>query len=343
MMKQNQDIAKVVFLCVLWYIISSTNNVVGKILLLEFPYPLTVTMVQLTSITILSDPFFRFWGIRKTSEISWNYYFRLLVPLALGKLLANVLSHISIWKVPVSYAHTVKATMPFFTVVLSRLILREQQTFDIYLSLVPIVVGVAIATLTELSFNLIGLVSALASTMAFSLQNIYSKKVLCDTGVHHLRLLFILGRLALFIFLPIWTFFDLKSLIFDFVTMKSESYKILCLLLLDGFLNWCQNIVAFSVMSIVTPLTYAVANASKRIFVIIVTLFILGNPVTGLNIFGMLLAITGVFLYNKAKYNQRQAQKKQSLLPSYVDLSDKDKSKFHNNDWVEGTRRLLII
>lgn len=106
--ERSRQIFNVIVLCLLWYIISSSNNVIGKMVLSEFPYPMTVTMVQLSSITLYSGPFFNLWGVRKYGDITWSYYFRLIVPLALGKFLASVTSHISIWKVPVSYAHTGK-------------------------------------------------------------------------------------------------------------------------------------------------------------------------------------------------------------------------------------------
>uniref|UniRef100_A0A6M2DZ98 Putative product n=1 Tax=Xenopsylla cheopis TaxID=163159 RepID=A0A6M2DZ98_XENCH len=103
---QNKEILTIIILCVTWYIVSSSNNVIGKMLLNDFPFPMTVTMVQLTSITLYSGPFFHLWGVRSYTSLSWNYYLKLIVPLAFGKFLASVSSHISIWKVPVSYAHT---------------------------------------------------------------------------------------------------------------------------------------------------------------------------------------------------------------------------------------------
>lgn len=170
--------------------------------------------------------------------------------------------------------------------------------------------------------------------------------MLHDTGIHHLRLLHVLGRLALLMFSPIWAVYDLYSLIYEPMLKPSAetSYYILGLLFLDGILNWFQNIIAFSVLSIVTPLTYAVASASKRIFVIAVTLLVLGNPVTWLNIFGMTMAIFGVLCYNNAKYNQRLEKQKETILPKYYNSTQNGtSSSFMVNGFASKQHQLLAI
>lgn len=127
----------------------------------------------------------------------------------------QVRPHLGYANIILTYVIPVKATMPLFTVILGRILMHEKQTLKVYLSLIPIIVGVAIATITEISFDIIGLLSALAATMGFSLMNLYSKKVLHETKVHHLRLLHILGRLALVMFLPVWICVDMFTLLND--------------------------------------------------------------------------------------------------------------------------------
>lgn len=116
---------------------SAVGNVIVKELLNVFPFPLTVTLVQLLTIWILCIPlvryiyliyciisfirsnhFFSIWKVPPPEYLYQNqiYYFKIIIPLAIGKFLAQLSSHVSLWKVPVSYAHTIKATMPLFTV-----------------------------------------------------------------------------------------------------------------------------------------------------------------------------------------------------------------------------------
>lgn len=321
-MKTSEDrhlgkILRVCFLCLIWYSVSACSNVVGKLFLRDFPYPTTRTIVQLLSTVAFLFPTLRLLDIPKPKPFSNRYYAKFIVPLAVGKFVALALSHVSIWRVPVSYAHTVKATMPLFVVLLSRLILRERQSWQIYLSLFPIIAGVFISTVTELSFDLVGLLAALFSTFLFSLQNIFSKKVLKEHDIHHLRLLQVMAQLALCMFFPFWVLFDGVYLL-NGASVSDLTVRVVALAAADGFLAFAQNLVAFTMLSIVSPVSYSVANASKRIFVIAVSIMLLRNPVSLSNAMGMSVAVLGVFSYNKAKFDQRAQKQVATVLPFKV-------------------------
>lgn len=95
-------------LCVTWYALSSASNVVGKLALTEFPFPMSVTMVQLISTVVYSAPAFALCNVRRAPAFTKQYYLRVLIPLAVAKFFTTMFSQISIWKVPISYAHTGK-------------------------------------------------------------------------------------------------------------------------------------------------------------------------------------------------------------------------------------------
>lgn len=98
-------------LCAAWYVASSASNVVGKVALSSFPFPVTVSMVQLLCTAACSAPALAACGVRRAV---WPPgYWRRLLPLALAKFLTTVCSQVSIWKVPVSYAHTGLFTLFF--------------------------------------------------------------------------------------------------------------------------------------------------------------------------------------------------------------------------------------
>ena len=163
-------------------------------------------------------------GVRKYESSNWSYHLRMLFPLAFAKFLSSVLTRVSVWKVPVHYAHTVKVHLKYsyVTIVTTEIFLDFSglnATFhcaayqsllwcEAWLVGLPLSIthsnGVAIATVTELSFDIIGLWSALLATGGFAIITVFSKKALKDTGMHHLRLLYMLGLMAAVMFLPVW-------------------------------------------------------------------------------------------------------------------------------------------
>lgn len=97
---------KIVFLCACWYSISAANNVLIKQIFQVFPHPMTVTMVHLLAVCAFLGPTLTVLNVEPTPYVSRRFFLRIMVPLAIGKLFASLSGHVSILKVPLSYAHT---------------------------------------------------------------------------------------------------------------------------------------------------------------------------------------------------------------------------------------------
>nr|CDQ05018.2 Bm8823 [Brugia malayi] len=198
---------QVTVIFIAWYFVSSASSIVNKITLQNYPYPMTVALVSLCYVELCSVPVLRLWHIKQPS-ISNYYLIYYIIPISFGKVIAVVSAYISVWKVSVSYVQTVKATMPLFAVFSARIVLKERQSKHVYLSLIPIIIGVAIATFTELSFDLSGLLSALLSTGIYSVLNVFVKKVLEGADIHPLYLLALNSRIAAILLFPVWCLRD---------------------------------------------------------------------------------------------------------------------------------------
>merc|ERR1719387_1460161 len=116
-------------------------------------------------------------GIRKAPKIPLEGW-KTLLPIGAAHALGHAGAVIALGAGAVSFAQTVKAAEPVFTCVLSYLVLGTVFKWPVYLSLLPIVAGVSLASLKELSFTWKALYGAVTSNVAFASRAVLSKKTM---------------------------------------------------------------------------------------------------------------------------------------------------------------------
>ena len=92
------------------------------------------------------------------------------------------------------------------------------------------------------------------------------------------------------------------------VDFSSQSYNFLSLVLfiLNGISFNCQSLLAFTLMSFISPVTYSVCNTLKRAVLIWFSVIIFQNQVGYMSAIGTFLIISGVLFYNNSKTLDKQ-------------------------------------
>jgi len=151
-----------------WYACNIVFNICNKQVLGAYPFPLTSTLWQFAA-GVAFMALLQITGIHRLNKDSLTMEsLKAIAPLAIVHTLGNVLTNVSLGKVAVSFTHTIKAMEPFFSVLLSSLFLGDVPSIAVIATLVPIVGGVAAASVTEASFNWPGFLAAMVSFFLFS-------------------------------------------------------------------------------------------------------------------------------------------------------------------------------
>ncbi|CAN6477312.1 unnamed protein product [Victoria cruziana] len=292
----------------MWYFLNVIFNILNKKVYNYFPYPYFVSVIHLLVGVVYC---FVCWsvGLPKRAPIN-EELLMLLTPVAFCHALGHVMTNVSFAAVAVSFTHTIKALEPFFNAAASQFVLGQQIPLALWLSLAPVVIGVSMASLTELSFNWTGFVSAMISNIAFTYRSIYSKKAM--TGMDSTNVYAYISIIALLFCLPPAIFIEGPKLIqhgFADAVAKVGLFKFLSDLFWIGMFYHLYNQLATNTLERVAPLTHAVGNVLKRVFVIGFSIVVFGNKISTQTGIGTVIAIVGVAVYSLIKANMEEEKR----------------------------------
>ncbi|KAG1334984.1 triose phosphate/phosphate translocator, chloroplastic [Cocos nucifera] len=299
------------FFFFMWYFLNVIFNILNKKIYNYFPYPYFVSVVHLFVGVVYCLVSWAV-GLPKRAPID-SKLLKLLIPVAVCHALGHVTSNVSFAAVAVSFAHTIKALEPFFNAAASQFILGQQIPFTLWLSLAPVVIGVSMASLTELSFNWTGFISAMISNISFTYRSIYSKKAMTDMDSTNLYAY--ISIIALIVCIPPAIILEGPQLLqhgLNDAVAKVGWIKFISDLFWVGMFYHLYNQLATNTLERVAPLTHAVGNVLKRVFVIGFSIIVFGNKITTQTGIGTCIAIIGVAIYSyiKAKMEEEKRQMK---------------------------------
>jgi len=293
---------KVMGLFALWYALNIGYNIYNKRVLNMAPaLTYTTGFLQLLIGLVYVLPLWGL-GLRKKPEVS-NEELKALLPLALCHLGTHLGAIVSLGAGAVSFTHIVKAAEPAVSAALSAVVLKSFLPIPVYMSLLPVMGGVALASLGELSFTWLAFLSAMVSNVSSAARGIVGKLQMGKSlgkNMDAMNLYAVMTILAAIMCLPVTLAMEGRNLIPTLKALNEAGNlnKFWLQSFITAMFYYSYNEVAFLTLDNVSPVTHALGNTIKRVVIIITSVLVFGTKMTSQGILGSSVAIAGVLLYS---------------------------------------------
>ncbi|CAN1130759.1 GDP-mannose transporter GONST5 [Linum perenne] len=268
---------------------------------LDFKFPLSVSCVHFICSSIGAYIAIKVLKIKPLIVVDPEDLWRRIFPMSCVFCINIVLGNVSLRYIPVSFMQTIKSFTPATTVILQWLIWRKYFDWRIWASLVPIVGGILLTSITELSFNALGFTAALLGCLATSTKTILAESLLHGYKFDSINTVYYMAPFATMI-LGIPAMLLEGNGVLEWFHTHETIYSSLFIILLSGVLAFCLNFSIFYVIHSTTAVTFNVAGNLKVAVAVLVSWMIFKNPISALNAVGCAITLVGCTFYGYVRH-----------------------------------------
>ena len=297
----------------LWYLISAYYNIYNKRALNYVFLPWIIATIQMGTGLLI---FFPLWFLKiRTAPFSSVSEFISIASQLRNVAIYTTLSHIAgviaLGTGAVSFTQVVKAAEPVFTALISAVFTRQFLPWQSYASLLPVIAGVSIASVSELSFSYSCLLAGILSNVFAAARGVFGKQQMGGDKEAAAKIkdispenyYSIVTTISFLLLVPVSLIFEGRQLVYALTHLSdvkaAAAFKNgMSDAFLSGVLFYLYNELSFRVLNKVSPVTHALANTFKRIVIILSSVLIFHNPLTFNGKVGSSMAILGVFIYS---------------------------------------------
>lgn len=305
----------------LYFLLNLALTLQNKVVLMRFPYPFTMTAVHI----FISGGGSLLLQLRSIEPSSTKSR-KVLIVLALYSVLYTIniaMSNVSLGLVSVPLHQVIRSLTPFFIVVMSLLLVTIPVTT--ILSLVPVVLGVGMATFGNYSCTFLGLAFTLFGTFLASLKSVVTNIILGGNLSRNLSFASIqITPSELLFWMSPLAFLQCISYAYgagELAQIAQNDNWHVPLLLSNGLIAFALNYTSLTANKSFGALTMTVAANIKQVLVILVSIGYFELQVSALNAAGIAMTVLGGGLYALAEHRRRDAD---SRPPERDDYDEED-------------------